>query len=244
MRRRYFIWTYLVITIILTIYGGYSIFYGLSKDRIPILGLIFFIIGIVLLIIFVVLAIITYFQRKKERNQKEIEIKEIEKEEAPVIKNEEVSVNEEPNKKEENVVVNNNPTSYTKQVDRSENTYASRYDVETIFVGEVGRGLILRVTGGEIFDMRTNTYYGIENNIVKQKGSGPLFEISGNRIRSAFGSYLYELSGDSVNKVFGGYYASFSGNRLTIHDLSKIYEFSGSLSQKQKLAVVALLFGS
>ena len=79
---------------------------------------------------------------------------------------------------------------------------------------------------------------------MKQLGSGPAYEISGNKIRLAFGGYLYEISGESVNKVFGGYYASFSGGCLQTLDLKEKYEISGSLSLQQKLAVVALLFGS
>ena len=92
--------------------------------------------------------------------------------------------------------------------------------------------------------MRSNTYYRIDDDYVKREGSGLAFEISGNRIRSAFGGYLYEISGDSVNRVYGGYYASFSGNSLTKHDLSERYEISGRLTLNQRLAVVALLFGS
>ena len=119
-----------------------------------------------------------------------------------------------------------------------------RFRGGSAYVRQVGYGAVLRVEGEEILDMRSNTYYRIEGNVVKRSGAGPAFEISGNRIRAAFGSYLYELSGDNVNRVFGGYYASFSGNFLKTHDLSQQYEISGSLSDVQKLAVVALLFGS
>ena len=109
---------------------------------------------------------------------------------------------------------------------------------------KVGYGPVLRVTGSEILDMRTNTYYRIEGNRVNQCGYGPMFEISGSRIRAAFGGYLFEISGDNVSRTFGGYYASFSGAFLKTHDLSEQYEISGSLSLRQRLVVVALLFGT
>lgn len=107
---------------------------------------------------------------------------------------------------------------------------------------KVGYGPVLRVEEDEILDMRSNTYYRTDGNIVKRSSSGPVYEISGNRIRSAFGSYLFEISGGSVYKTFGGFYASISGGYLQTYDLSEKYEISGSLSIKQQLAVVALLF--
>ena len=79
--------------------------------------------------------------------------------------------------------------------------------------------------------------------MVNQDGGGPAFEISGNRIRSAFGGYLYEISGSNINKVFGGFYASISGNYITLFDSSEKYEMDGSLNQKQLLVIAALLFG-
>ena len=91
--------------------------------------------------------------------------------------------------------------------------------------------------------MRNNVYYRIEDNMVKQEGSGPVFEIRGNQIKNAFGGFLYELSGGNINKIYGGFYASISGNYITLFDLSVKYELTGQLSKKQTLAVVALLFG-
>ena len=125
-------------------------------------------------------------------------------------------------------------------------TNRSSYDSDrgSAYISKVGEGLILRVEGNRIRDMRNNTYYRIQGNIVHQEGSGPVFEISGNRIRLAFGNYLYELSGGNLNKVYGGYFASVDGGRITKHDLSEIYEISGSLDSTQKLVVAALIFGA
>ena len=92
--------------------------------------------------------------------------------------------------------------------------------------------------------MRSNTYYVIEGNMVKMRGQGPIYEISGSRIRDAFGGYLYEISGSSVNKTFGGFFASIESGYLQTHDLKVKYEIPSSLNMKQKLAIVALLFGS
>ena len=108
---------------------------------------------------------------------------------------------------------------------------------------QVGYGPVLRIEGTRVIDMRTNTYYRIENNMVMQDGYGPIFEIRGNQIKDAFGSYLYELSGNNINKVFGGFYASISGNYITLYDLSIKYETTDSLSRRQILVVAALLFG-
>ena len=73
-------------------------------------------------------------------------------------------------------------------------------------------------------------------------GSGPVFEISGNRIREAFGGYLFEISGSSINKTCGGFYASISGNYIQTYDLSEKYEMTDSFNRLQLLAIVALLF--
>ena len=90
--------------------------------------------------------------------------------------------------------------------------------------------------------MRSNTYYRIDDNYVKQMGYGPVFEIVGNRIKLAYGGYLFELSGSNINKVYGGFYASISGSFLKKHDLSQNYEIPTSLNKTQLLVVAALLF--
>ncbi len=43
--------------------------------------------------------------------------------------------------------------------------------------------------------------------------------------------------------IYSGFYASISGNYIALYDLSIKYELFASLSRKQILASVALLFG-
>ena len=238
MRKQFFLWSYFVLAVVLTAYGGYSLIYNFDhKKQFSLLGLIFFVVGLGLLILFLVLFIISAYQKRKQKLNNPIidvkpeEVKEPEAKEEPVSKKAE-EVKEAPK-------VASTPR---KEVvyDRS----SSSRSFDTIYVKKVGYGPVLRVTGPEVLDMRTNTYYRIEGNVVNQSGYGPVFEISGNRIRSAFGGYLYEISGSSVNKVYGGYYASIGGGYIQVHDLSEKYELDGSLSLKQQLAVVALLFGT
>ena len=235
MRRQYFAWTYLVLSIVLTIYGGYSIIYNLShKKDIPVLGLIFFIVGAVLLLIFLVLLLVSFIQKKLHKEEKAIEAQEPE----PVKDEAKPEVKEEQSPK-----VKVTPKRDYEYAPRSKNV-SSSFDGGSGYVKLVGYGPVLRINEQEILDMRSNTYYRIEGNLVKQLGSGPVFEISGNRIRLAFGGYLYEISGGNVSKTFGGYYASISGGYLQTLDLKEKYEIPSDLNLKQKLAVVALLFGS
>lgn len=233
MRRQYFAWTYLVLAIVLTAYSGYSIIYNINHQKdVPVLGIVFLTIGGVMLALFLILFIISAFQKKK----------------TPVM-----DVTNEPEKVEEVVVEKKEeeepasvekprPKTYQKDVTYQSNRTVSRSYGGSAYIKKVGYGPVLRVEEDEILDMRSNTYYRIDGNIVKRSGSGPVYEISGNRIRSAFGSYLFEISGGSVYKTFGGFYASISGGYLQTYDLAEKYEISGSLSIKQQLAVVALLF--
>ena len=235
MRRQYFYWTYLVIAIVLTVYGGYSIIYSVSHDKnTPILGIVFFIIGIVMLIIYLVLYLITIFQRKKN-SVKEEPVETIKEE-----PQEEVKEETEPIKEEE-------PTPKVNNTHRDDVTYergpAIRYGgSESSYVRKVGYGPVLEVSGNRIRDMRNNCYYRIDGSYVYLEGSGVMFEISGDRIRSVSGGYLYEISGGSINKIYGGFFASVSGGYITKYDSSEKYEIS-SLTQKQLLVVTVLLFG-
>lgn len=240
MRRQYFYWIYLVTAIVLTIYGGYSVFYNLANNKkVPTLGLVFFIVGTTLIVIYLILYVITFFEKKKAIKDKE---PELEKEEpAPVV--EEPKAEPEIEEKEETIT----PVTYNPRpkVIRNEGEVrpSRSFDGGSGYVNKVGYGPVLRVTNEEILDMRSNTYYRIEGNMVKQSGSGPVFEISGNRIRLAFGGYLYEISGGNINKVYGGFYASISGNYIQTHDLKEKYEMTGQLNKVQILVVAALLFG-
>ena len=239
MRRQYFAWSYLVLALILTIYGGYSAIYSLTHQKdIPTLGIVFLIIGGTMLVLFLVLLAISLFQKKKAPVMVEAKEPEIieEKVEEPVVEEKEeiepIPVKEESLKR------------YQKDVTYQSNQSVSRSYLGSAYIKQVGYGPVLRVEEDEILDMRSNTYYRLEGNYVKRSGSGPVFEISGSKIKHAYGSYLYEISGGSVYKTFGGYYASISGGYLQAHDLQEKYEISGSLSLKQQLAVVAILFGS
>ena len=236
MRKQYFLWIYLVTSIVLSIYGSYSIIYNAwHKTNIPLLAIIILSIGGVMLLIFLVLFIIDLVNKKKQP----VKVEEPVKEEPKVIEAEEKK--EEPKKETPKPQKVNHSRYDDVEYVRTSTSYGGS---ETVYVKKVGYGPVLRVSGSQILDMRSNTYYLLEGNHVKMQGSGPVFEISGDRIRVAFGSYLYELSGSNVNKVYGGYFASFSGGYLQTHDLSQKYEIDGSLSQRQKLAVVALLFGT
>ena len=236
MRRQYFYWIYLVAAIVLTIYGGYSIIYNVTHEKsAPILGIVFLAIGGLMLVVYLALFIISLFQKKKE---------------TPIVEPTKEKVEE---KIEEPQIAEKKPAK-TASFDRnysSEVSYeSSRSSGSRAFVGGsgyvklVGRGPVLRIEEEEILDMRSNTYYVIEGNMVKMRGQGPIYEISGSRIRDAFGGYLYEISGSSVNKTFGGFFASIESGYLQTHDLKVKYEIPSSLNMKQKLAIVALLFGS
>lgn len=238
MRRQHFAWTYLVLASVLTIYGSYSLIYNAIKGKaIPTLGLVFLIIGSVMLLVFLVLFIISIIQKKKAKPSPVVE----EVKEEPKIEEEPVKV-----EKKEEVKPAPKKKDYSDEVVYERRQSYSIYDNEstTVYVKKVGYGPVLRVCGSQIVDMRSNDYYTIDGRMVKLNGTGPIFEIYGDKIKNAFGGYLYELSGSSIYKVFGGYYASISGNYLQTHDLKEKYELSGSLNKKQILAVAALLFGN
>ena len=249
MRKQRFEWSFVVLGLVLTIYGGYSLIYNYVNDKdIPGLGVAFLIVGVALLLLYFVLFAISWFQKKRIVPDQEepvdeplIEETSTEEVEKPI---EEETVEEEVTED----LKDDYDSSYEKYTPRERIAYQrnrSIYDSDggSGYVKKVGYGSVLRVENNRILDMRTNTYYVIEGNVVSELGSGPVFEICGNRIKLSFGSYLYEISGNNVNKVFGGFYASFNGNYLQTNDLKHVYEISFSLSTKQRLAVVALLFG-
>ena len=255
MRRQYFVRLHLVLASVLTMYGGFSVVSNFARGKeIPLLGIIFLITGLALFALFFVLFIISYFQKKQKQSVPEA-VEEEPQEVLPEVKNESIAEEliqeEEPAEtKSEEEIISSNSDDEDEEYDYSDEVvydsvqgYRS-YGGDTIYVKKVGHGPILRVSGDQILDMRNNIYYTIEGNIVNKNGYGPVYEINGNRIRLAFGSYLFEISGSNINKTFGGYYASISGNYIQTHDLSEKYECSDSLTKRQLLAVVALLFGS
>lgn len=242
MRRHYLVWSIAVFGIIGTVYGTSSLIYNLNHGKgLYIPALVLLICGGFALVLFIVLYTITYFQmkkREKERAPLEAEVIE-EKEEEPVkeeVKPEPVK-NPEPEEKEMD------KEEFVRRIQKPSPSSSSSYSVSTVYVKQVGYGPLLRVEGNRIVDMRNNTYYRIEDNMLMQEGYGPVFEIRGNQIKNAFGGYLYELSGSNINKTFGGFYASISGNYITLYDLSIKYEMTDSLSKSQILAVAVLLFG-
>lgn len=236
MRKQYFLWTYTVLALILTIYGGYAVINSLNRgNNFPVLGLIMLIIGGLMLIVLLILYLIDLHNKNNKKDEPATEVK---KEEEPVA---EEKVEPAPVKEER--AAPKVSKKYSDEVVYERVSSPSIYDAETIYVKKVGYGPVLRVEGNRILDMRNNTYYTIDNNIVKQNGSGPVYEISGNSIKLAFGSYLFELSGSNINKVYGGFFASISGNYIQTYDLIEKYEMTGSLNRKQILAVTALLFG-
>ena len=237
MKRHHVIWSIAVLGIIGTAYGMFSLIYNATHGKsLSLLGLTLFVAGIVFLATFIVLYILS-LKKKKENDVAPPP------EEEPVVE-EEV----ETNTPEEEPVSTPAPTSPSEKIEyvpSTDNGYESSSTsyTSTVYVKQVGYGPILRVEGNRILDMRTSTYYRIENHVVMQEGSGLIFEIRGNQIKNAFGGYLYEISGSNINKVFGGFYASISGNYITLYDLSVKYEMTDSLSKKQLLVIAALLFG-
>ncbi|MCR5309587.1 MAG: hypothetical protein K6E21_05720 [Bacilli bacterium] len=249
MRKQRFEWSFVVLGLVLTIYGGYSLIYNYANDKdIPGLGIAFLIVGVALLLLYFALFAISWFQKKRiVPNQEQLS------EQPPMEETttEEVEKPIEEETVEEEITENSKDdydSSYEKYTPRERIAYQRNKSIYhsddgSGYVKKVGYGSVLRIENNRILDMRTNTYYSIEGNIVSELGSGSVFEISGNRIKSTFGGYLYEISGNNVNKVYGGFYASFNGNYLQTNDLEYVYEISCSLNSKQRLVVVALLFG-
>ena len=236
MRRQSFVWTFLVLAIVLTAYGGYAVINAVVKqENIPVLGLVFLIIGSAMLVLFLILLVISLFQKKNKPVINEA-VEQIEMEKEPI----------EEKTDEIKPVSLNKPSerTYRNDVTYERQSSSSRSYLGSAYINKVGHGPVLRAEEEQILDMRSNTYYRLEGNMVKMSGSGPVFEISGNRIKAAFGGYLYEISGGSINKIYGGYFASISGGYIQTYNLSEKYEISGSLTLKQQLAVVAILFGT
>lgn len=231
MRRQHFNWTYLVISILLIMYGGINVFRFFNKNNTMFyISLAALAIGVIMLIAYVVLSNIKT-QKQIVKSEDIYEEEQIESEEEVIAK-----ITSE---------TNNRPSTYNDSPSRSSDykpVSSSQYDFSA-YVKRVGYGPVLDIRGNRIRDMRTNTYYRIENKNVYIEGSGLVYEIVGNSIKHAFGGYLYEKSGDNINKVFGGYFASISGNYLKKYDLSEEYEITDRLTTTQLLVVVVLLFG-
>ena len=173
MRRQHFQWTFLVLALVLMIYGGYSLIYShVNHKDLPVLGLIFFIGGSILMIVYVVLTIISVFQNRKaaannkvvEAKVEEVPEKEEKPEEEPEQEDEEEEEIEEPVTEKEDTRALRNDTVYVSESKRS----APRFEGGSGYVKKVGFGPVLRVNNEEVLDMRTNTYYRIEGNMVNK----------------------------------------------------------------------------
>ena len=242
-RKQYMDWVIMVIGIIGTAYGAYSLaWHHNHKNVLFVPALVLLIVGIIALLFTILLETSRYIYYRKNKKQDEVLpadiTEEIDEEEQKEETKEEAKAPKEdkPEPKPER-----KQSEYVERGSRSSYSYSAP---STIYVKQVGYGPLLRIEGSRILDMRNNTYYRIENNIVNQEGYGPRFESRGNQVRDVYGGYLYELSGSNINKVFGGFYASISGNYITLYDLSTKFETTDSLSKKQVLAVAALLFGN
>lgn len=234
MRKIYLVWSIAVFGIFGTIYGAYLLIYHLNHGNgVNVLALLLLILDLFSLGLFLGLYIASYIAQKKKKN----EVPPAEEKPAEETK-EEVKIVAKPLLKQEI-----KQEGYVQKETRTYESSSPRYSYSTVYVKQVGYGPILRIEGNRIIDMRSNTYYRLENNMLTQEGYGPVFEIRGNQIKNAFGGYLYEISGSNINKTFGGFYASISGNYITLYDLSVKYEMTDSLSRSQLLAAVALLFG-
>ena len=237
MRRQHFLWTFLVLAIVLLGYGSFSIIYNHTHQKeLSVLGIIFCSMGGLLLIIYIVLLIVSTIQKLNQKPEEKVIDVEV-KEEIKYEYNTKVEVKHESSPRQVR-----DDTEYVSR--KSGGSSSSVYDAETIYVKKVGYGPIIRVCGSQILDMRSNTYYRIEGNRLNQQGYGFIYEIYGDKIKLSYGSYLYEISGSNISKVYGGYFANFNGNFIQTNDLKEIYEVSGSLNKKQQLCVVALLFGT
>ena len=238
-RKQYLPWLIMVVGIIGTAYGTHLLIYHFNKGNgLNVLALVLLILGIVCLAFTIILLISNYLSQKRNKNIEKAIEEPIKEEKQEVV--EPVKKDEEPAPKVER---KSEETTYIPKEKRDYRSSSSSY-TSTSYVKLIGYGPLLRVEGNRILDMRNNTYYRIENNIVNQEGYGIRYEINGNQIRDAFGGYLYEISGSNINKVFGGFYASISGSYLTLFDSSKKYEMTDTLSKKQLLVVAALLFGN
>ncbi len=236
-RRQYLDWVIMVIGIIGTAYGAYLLVWHYNlKNVLFVPALVMLIIGIIALAFIIALETSKYLaHKKKQDNAIPTQVEEVKEEETKAEEKVEEPVKEEPKPKVER--------KQSEYVERSSHASYSYSVPSSIYVKLVGYGPLLRVEGNRIQDMRDNSYYRIENNIVNQEGYGPRFEIRDNQIRDVFGGYLYEISGSNINKAYGGFYASISGNYITLYDSSKKYETTEQLSKKQVLTVAALLFG-
>ena len=247
MRRQSIAWTYLVISVLLILYGGYFVISGNKYGgNIYVSAIIALSIGSIMMLIFLILSTIDRINNKKDEKNKKVQEENKIVEEEFTIENEvetpKEKVIEEKKSEPEEIKVVESPKpsspSYSRSI-KKENMSRPYYG----YISELGVGPIIDINGFRIRDMRSNTYYRLESNCVYSDYGGLVYVIEGNVIRSVGRGYLYEISGGDVYKVYGGYFASFSGNHISLYDNSKIYEYGGGMSIELKLVITVILFG-
>ena len=228
MRRQRAEWTFVVISILCIMYGAFFAIKKYNEDRtFFIVSLVICLVGVAMFISYFTLNLIS-FKRKKNTKKEEIIV-------------EEKHVEEEKQEEPQKVIPPKRDYEYvSSHSSRKSSIYDDNYS--SGYVKLVGHGPVLEISGNRIRDMRSNTYYRIQDNYVYQDGSGVIYEISGSKIRNVSGGYLFEISGSSINKIYGGFFASISGNYITKYDSSIKYETTCSLNTKQLLIIAALLF--
>ena len=202
MRRQHFELSFVVLGLVLAIYGAYSLIYNYANNKdIPGLGIAFLIVGATLLLLYLGLFIISLVQKKNRLVEQDQQVEEPISEQVSTNGNVEEPIEEELIEKEPiEDLVEEDDSSDEEYVHRERISYQrnrSIYDSDggSGYVKKVGYGSVLRIENNRILDMRTNTYYVIEENVINELGGGPVFEITGNSIKLSFGSYLYEISG-------------------------------------------------
>ena len=154
-----------VFGIVATVYGGYTLIYHFNhSNKLSVYSLVLLILGSISLLLFLSIYIPSYFARKKKKEE-------------PLPPTENNSVEEEVEKtlvEEEKPTPSINPEPKIEYEEPSprpqrERVSSSSSYVSTVYVKQVGYGPLLRIEGNRIIDMRTNTYYRIENNMVNQE---------------------------------------------------------------------------
>ena len=238
MRRQHFYWTYLVISILLIVYGGFFLIreFG-SGSTLFISSIIALSAGVAMLLFYGTLRLVDYLRSKKNPPQLPQSRFETEQEtETPAATK--------PEPETERGQGTENPIfRYPDRPSKKERPDTVTYIAARGYVRKIGFGPVLEINGSRIRDMRSNTYYRVEGGAVYGDGSGLLYQISGKRIRSIGGRELYELSGSNIYQVFGGYYASVSGHFITKYDGSEKYECDDDFPRAILLVIAVLLFG-
>lgn len=240
MRRERIKLAYMVISILMILYGGFYAFRTIGTEKDPTKYIIAFILGFVMLAFYITLGLISSRKQKNLNKDKQDEIEKETKKENFYDKEE---IKEEPKRNyyqpKEEPKENN---YYRKRSNDDDLDYGYTTFSRSFYVSQVGYGIVLEVNGNRIRDMRNYIYYHIENSYVYRDGIGVMYYIDNNSIKDMNGNYLFELNGSNINKYYFGFYASKSGNYLTLYDGSMKYEIRGEVSSKQLLLIAALLF--